>query len=325
MTDMAAVQSFGRKHRGATTSTLDPVSAYLDHIGRFDLLGADLERRLAAEIAAGRAASERLAGAESDPARAMTASERSELRALVRAGDAAFDRFVNANLRLVVSVAKRYQGTGVPLLDLVQDGNLGLIRAVEKFDHTKGFRFSTYGVWWIRQFISRGIAGSRSTVRLPTRANDDLQRLRSAMLQTDHDPERTTTTDLAELASLSDERVLELLPMLNDPVSLSTLVGDGSSELGDFVEDGAARAAVEAVADRLSPPEVEQLLAPLDPRERAIIEMRHGFDGGGGCSMGEISRRLGLSRERVRQLEHRAHAKLTHPSRPPLREFIRGC
>ena len=161
------------------------MAQYLEHIGAYELLGPERERLLAAEIAEGRAASARLADGVASRA------ERTRLVAAVRAGEAAFDQFVNANLRLVVSVAKRYQATGVPLLDLVQEGNLGLIRAVEKFDHTKGFRFSTYGVWWIRQFISRGIASSRSTVRLPTRANDDLQRLRLAVGRSELESGRT--------------------------------------------------------------------------------------------------------------------------------------
>ena len=317
---MAAVQHFGDRRPSRGSGSIDPVAQYLDRIGGYELLGPERERLLAADIAAGRAAAARLADG------VASSEERAGLVAAVRRGDAAFEQFVNANLRLVVSVAKRYQGTGVPLLDLVQEGNLGLIRAVEKFDHTKGFRFSTYGVWWIRQFISRGIAGSRSTVRLPTRANDDLQRLRYAVGHADlRSGNGSTTAELAEQSSLSDERVVELLPMLSDPVSLSVAVGDGGAELGDFVEDTDALADVERVADRLNPDEVDRLLSPLDERERMIISLRYGFDGGGGASMGDISRRLGLSRERVRQLEHRAQAKLTHPSRPPLREFIRGC
>ncbi|HQF94847.1 MAG TPA: sigma-70 family RNA polymerase sigma factor, partial [Microthrixaceae bacterium] len=228
------------------------MAQYLEHIGAYELLGPERERLLAAEIAEGRAASARLADGVASRA------ERTRLVAAVRAGEAAFDQFVNANLRLVVSVAKRYQATGVPLLDLVQEGNLGLIRAVEKFDHTKGFRFSTYGVWWIRQFISRGIASSRSTVRLPTRANDDLQRLRLAVGRSELESGRTgTTAELAELAAMSDERVVELLPMLADPVSLSSAVGDGGAELGDFIEDAAALGEVESAADRLRPEEID--------------------------------------------------------------------
>lgn len=322
---MAAVQSIDHRRNGASPGA-DPVAAYLDEIGRYDLLTAESERRLAAEIAAGRLAADRLA-ADRLAGGLLPPAAGDELAATVRAGEQAFDRFVKANLRLVVSVAKRYQGTGVPLLDLVQEGNLGLIRAVEKFDHTKGFRFSTYGVWWIRQFISRGVAGSRSTVRLPTRANDDLQRLRGALIEAEHVPGggAGSASALAERACLSDERVVELMPMLSDPVSLSLPVGDGTTELGDFVSDDAALGAVEAYADRLSEREINELLSPLDGRERSIIEMRYGFDGEDGLPIGEISRRLGLSRERVRQLEHRARSKLVHPSRPPLREFIRGC
>jgi len=323
---MAAVQRIDVRRSGRVSSvSADPVANYLDEIGRHALLTPALERELAETIALGRRAREQRVEAERAGTR-LTARQRSELLARMRAGDDAFEQFVNANLRLVVSVAKRYQATGVPLLDLIQDGNLGLIRAVEKFDHTKGFRFSTYGVWWIRQFVSRGIAVSRSSVRLPTRANDDLQRLRAAITQSEQTTgHRAAVAELAELTSLPAERVVELIPMLNDVVSLSTVVGDSSTELGDFVEDRAAVAAVEEFAERLSGPEIDAMLSPLDSRERAIITMRYGFDGAGGLSMTEISKRLGLSRERIRQLEHRAMAKLTHPSRPSLREFIRGC
>jgi len=305
-----------RRHSGdAGGGAVDPVAQYLDEIGAAPLLSAERERELAATIAAGRRAAAELAD------RRPGGVDADLLRHRVAEGEAAFDEFVRANLRLVVSAAKRYQGTGVPLLDLVQDGNLGLIRAVEKFDHTKGFRFSTYAMWWIRQFISRGLAATRTTIRLPTRANDDLVRLRGAVRDRS---DATGWRDAAERASLDAGRAAELWPLLADPVSLSTEVGDGDAELGDFVEDPEALVAVEYVADHLRSVDLDRLLEPLDERERTIVVMRHGFDGGDGASTVDIGRHLGLSRERVRQLELRAHAKLTHPSRPSIRRFVDG-
>jgi RNA polymerase sigma factor (sigma-70 family) len=293
-----------------TRTSEDPVGLYLDSIGRYQLLTPQDEQTLAAAIAAGRRAKDELDTANGG----LNASRRRKLRALVREGEIAHDRFVNANLRLVVSVAKKYQASGVPLLDLIQEGNLGLIRAVDKFDHEKGFRFSTYAVWWIRQFISRGIAGSRSVVKLPSRANDDLLRLRELSSQMEQSLGRAPDVyELGEAADMTPGRVRELLAS-SEPVSLSGAVGDSGAELGDFIEDPRSRGEVEDIATHLSDRELAKLMSVLDDRERRILLLRHGFGDTEPMSVAQVAAEMELSRERVRQLEHRAMSKLTHPS-----------
>ena len=300
-------------------SPQDPVGMYLEEIGRHPLLTPQGEQALARTIAQGRQAEAELEGLNGS----ATAADRRRLRGQVKAGRDAAELFVNSNLRLVVSVAKRYQSSGVPLLDLIQEGNLGLIRAVEKFDHEKGFRFSTYAVWWIRQFISRGIAASRSSVRLPSRANDELLRLREMTTMLEQANGRAPRPDeLAEGAGLTGERGNELLPVSADPVSLSGAVGDDGAELGDFVEDPTARAAVEGPTSRLLPDEFDHMLSVLDERESEILKLRYGFDGGEPLSVAQVADRIGLSRERIRQLEHRGLAKLMHPSWRAVRQFL---
>jgi RNA polymerase sigma factor (sigma-70 family) len=305
-----------QRSRGAD----DPVGLYLEEIGRHPLLTPQGERDLARAIAEGRRAEARLEQLNGS----ATPAQRRELRRAAGQGRDAADLFVKSNLRLVVSVAKRYQSSGVPLLDLIQEGNLGLMRAVEKFDAEKGFRFSTYAVWWIRQFISRGIAGSRSTVRLPSRANDELLRLREITNQLEQVQGRQPDiAELADAAGMTEERVLELLRVSADPVSLSGSVGDDSgAELGDFVEDPQARNEVEAVTSRLLPAEFDQMLSVLDERERQILTLRYGFRGDEPLSVAQVADEIGLSRERIRQLEHRALAKLMHPSWRALGRFL---
>ena len=307
----AAVSTPTRTNTSRRTRTSeDPVGLYLDSIGRYALLTPQDEQALAAAIAEGRRAKDELEQSNGG----MTASRRRKLRALVREGERAHTRFVNANLRLVVSVAKKYQASGVPLLDLIQEGNLGLIRAVDKFDHEKGFRFSTYAVWWIRQFISRGIAGSRSVVRLPSRANDDLLRLRELSSQMEQALGRAPdAVELGEAADMPPARVRELLAS-SEPVSLSGAVGDSGAELGDFIEDTRSRAEVEDIATHLSDRELAKLMSVLDERERRILLLRHGFGDTEPMSVAQVATEMELSRERVRQLEHRAMSKLTHPS-----------
>jgi RNA polymerase sigma factor (sigma-70 family) len=301
-------------------STQDPVGLYLEEIGRHPLLTPQGERALARTIAEGRAAEARLRRLNGS----VSPAERRRLRKAVEAGREAAELFVNSNLRLVVSVAKRYQSSGVPLLDLIQEGNLGLIRAVEKFDAEKGFRFSTYAVWWIRQFISRGIAASRSSVRLPSRANDELLRLREASAALEQAIGRQPDlAELADAAGLPEERVTELLRVAADPVSLSGGIGeDGDAELGDFVEDERARAEVEGISSRLLPHEFAEMLSVLDDRERQILELRYGFDGTEPLSVAQVADVVGLSRERIRQLEHRGLAKLLHPSWRAVGRFL---
>ena len=312
-----ALRSSGSRKR---TNTQDPVGLYLEEIGRHPLLTPQGEQTLARTIAEGRVAEAELTGLNGS----ATPADRRRLRLRAAAGRDAAELFVNSNLRLVVSVAKRYQSSGVPLLDLIQDGNLGLIRAVEKFDHEKGFRFSTYAVWWIRQFISRGIAGSRSTVRLPSRANDELLRLREMTNMLEQaNGRQPSAAELAEASGLTEGRVLELLRVSADPVSLSGSVGeDGGAELGDFVEDPSARAAVEGPTSRLLPDEFAKMLSVLDDREQDILRLRYGFDGGEPLSVAQVAIQIGLSRERIRQLEHRGLAKLMHPSWRAVRQFL---
>jgi RNA polymerase sigma factor (sigma-70 family) len=318
---MAAARSLDAPRQRRRTST-DPIGLYLEEIGRHPLLTPAGEQVLARSIAEGRAASERLE--ELERAGSVTPSERRRLRKAVTDGREAAELFVNANLRLVVSVAKRYQGTGVPLLDLIQEGNLGLMRAVEKFDHEKGFRFSTYAIWWIRQSISRGVAGTRSSVRLPTRINEETVRLREMTTQMEQRLGRTPTIpELADAADLTEERVVELMRLSADPVSLSGSVGsDGDAELGDFIADPTATGAVEDVASRLLTTEVDEMLSVLDERERRIVSLRFGFDGQDPMSVVDVAGHIGLSRERIRQLEHRALAKLMHPSWAAVGRFL---
>lgn len=307
-----------RQRRRAST---DPIGLYLEEIGRHPLLTPAGEQVLARSIAAGREAAEQLEQLDDG---AASAAERRRLQKLVDDGREAAALFVNANLRLVVSVAKRYQGTGVPLLDLIQEGNLGLMRAVEKFDHEKGFRFSTYAIWWIRQSISRGVAGTRSSVRLPTRINEETVRLREMTTQMEQRLGRQPgIAELAEAADLTEERVAELLRLSSDPVSLSGAVGsEGDAELGDFIEDPSAAGAVEEVTSRLLNSEVEEMLSVLDERERRIVSLRFGFDGHDPMSVVDVAAAIGLSRERIRQLEHRALAKLMHPSWAAVGRFL---
>jgi len=250
----------------------DLVRLYLEDIGRHQLLTKDDEARLAQDIEAGKAASETLASVD----KGLTRAEKRDLQRLVRKGEDAQRQFVQSNLRLVVSIAKRYQASGMPLLDLVQEGNLGLIHAVEKFDWRKGFKFSTYATWWIRQAIQRGIANAGRTIRLPVHAADNLARLQKERAGLEARLGRPASLDeLAEELDLAPERVKELIPHLAEPVSLETPVGeDGETELGDLVEDRGAESPLEAASRAMLPAEIEKLLAVLDERERYILTLR---------------------------------------------------
>jgi RNA polymerase sigma factor (sigma-70 family) len=289
----------------------DLVRLYLNDIGKHALLTKADEARLAQAIEAGRDARVSLAEATG-----LTPAAKRELRRLVRVGDEAADTFVKANLRLVVSIAKRYQAAELPLLDLVQEGNLGLIHAVEKFDWRKGFKFSTYATWWIRQAITRGIANTARTVRLPVHAGDLLTRVTKARGRLEGMlGRRPTIPELAADLELDEERVIEILRHAAEPLSLSEpLRADGDAELGDVVEDRSAVSPFEAAAAALLSGEVNKMLIALDEREREILRLRFGLDRGEPRTLDEVGEHFSLTRERIRQIEARAMSKLRHPS-----------
>jgi RNA polymerase sigma factor (sigma-70 family) len=287
------------------------VRLYLDGIGQYPLLTKDDEVALSQAIEAGREA-----GAELQSGVPLSAARRRELLRLRRDGERAVDAFVNANLRLVVSIAKRYQSAEMPLLDLVQEGNLGLMHAVEKFDWRKGFKFSTYATWWIRQAIGRGIDNTSRTIRLPVHAGDQIRRLLRIRGQIEGELGRTpTSAELAVAMQLSEEEVNYLLQYGAEPVSLESPIGvDGDTELADIVADLSAPTPFDVVADSMLGDELEKLLSPLDERERQILRLRYGLDRGDPRTLEEVGSELNLTRERIRQIERSALAKLRHPS-----------
>lgn len=289
----------------------DLVRLYLTDIGQYPLLTKEDEVRLAQKIEKGVEAREKLSTSEE-----LTAKEKSDLKRLDRNGARAEKKFVQSNLRLVVSIAKKYQASGLPLLDLIQEGNLGLMHAVEKFDWRKGFKFSTYATWWIRQAITRGIANTGRTIRLPVHAGDTLARLQKARTRLELKYGRPATmTELAADVEMPEDKITEALRFANEPLSLSEpLREDGDAELGDVVEDRGAASPFEVAATSLLPDEIARLLAPLDKREREILKLRFGLDRGEPRTLEEVGEHFNLTRERIRQIEARAMSKLRHPS-----------
>ena len=283
---------------------------YLDDIGTYPLLTADDERRLAAIILQSKFAQERL---DTDPA--PKGRERSEVMRQIRAGDDARAEFIQCNLRLVVSVARRYEGSGLGLLDLIQEGNLGLIRAVEGFDHQKGFKFSTYATWWIRQSIGRALADSSRTIRVPSHVREVYslidQSTEKLAAELDRQP---TVEEVAELSGVSAERVALVRQHRRPLVSLSSpLDNDGDTELGEIIPDDGAVSPFEAAAAALEKRALVEQLRRLEEREEEVLRARFGLDGHP-LTLSEIGEKMGVTRERVRQIEARALGKLRHPS-----------
>jgi RNA polymerase nonessential primary-like sigma factor len=291
----------------AQSPAADLVRVYLNGIGRTALLSAQDEVELAKRIEAGVFARHML-----DTAARLSPTQRTDLNRLVRDGQVAKNHLLEANLRLVVSLAKRYTGRGMPLLDLIQEGNLGLIRAVEKFDYTKGFKFSTYATWWIRQAITRGMADQGRTIRLPVHLVEQVNKL--ARIKRDLHQRlgrEATHQELAEESGIAPEKVSDLLDHSRDPVSLDMPVGaEEEAPLGDFIEDAEAADAESAVISGLLQDDLRRVLATLEDREQKVIRLRYGLDDGQPRTLDQIGKRFGLSRERVRQIEREVMAKL---------------
>jgi RNA polymerase primary sigma factor len=299
--------------------TSDTVRMYLKEIGRVSLLTAEDERDLAMRIETGVQAQQRLDnGALADMDRRICAGA-------IRDGDEARAELIQANLRLVVSIAKRYVGRGMLFLDLIQEGNLGLMRAVEKFDYTKGFKFSTYATWWIRQAITRAIADQARTIRIPVHMVESMNRVMRIQRQMTQELEREPTTDeLAEKTGLSPDRVREIQRIALDPLSLDSPVGEeDDSNLADFIEDSGADAPAEVATRRMLAQAVEEALGELSDREKEVVKLRFGLIDGQSRTLEEVGKEFGVTRERIRQIEAKTLAKLRHPQRSQkLKEFL---
>ena len=302
-------------------ATADPVKDYLKQIGRVSLLNAEQEVDLSERIEAGLYA-QHLLDTESE---GMDFKRRRELKWAANDGKKAKDHLLEANLRLVVSLAKRYTGRGMLFLDLIQEGNLGLIRAVEKFDYTKGYKFSTYATWWIRQAITRAMADQARTIRVPVHMVEVINKLSRVQRQMLQDLGREPTPDeLARELDMPVEKVQEVQKYGREPISLHTPLGeDGDSEFGDLIEDTDAIAPSDAVAFSLLQEQFQQVLETLSPREAGVIKMRYGLEDGQPKTLDDIGRVYGVTRERIRQIESKTMSKLRHPSRSQtLRDFL---
>ena len=302
------------------TATNDPVRMYLKEIGKVPLLTAEQEVSLAKRIEAGEKASAKMASNGK-----LNAEKFKKLQDIEADGLEAKKKLVEANLRLVVSIAKRYVGRGMLFLDLIQEGNLGLIRAVEKFDHGKGYKFSTYATWWIRQAITRAIADQARTIRIPVHMVETINKLVRVQRQLLQDLGREPLPEeIAEEMELSPEKVREILKVSQEPVSLETPIGEEEdSHLGDFIEDSGAVVPVDAAAFKLLQEQLEEVLDDLNTREKRVIQLRFGLLDGQPRTLEEVGRVFGVTRERIRQIESKTLSKLRHPSRSGrLRDYI---
>jgi RNA polymerase primary sigma factor len=305
------------------TASADSVREYLKQIGKIALLNAEEEVELATRIEAGLYAAERVR--RSDDTEKLSPQLRRDLRWIVRDGERAKNHLLEANLRLVVSLAKRYTGRGMPFLDVIQEGNLGLIRAVEKFDYTKGYKFSTYATWWIRQAITRAMADQARTIRIPVHMVEVINKLGRIQRELLQDLGREPTPEeLAKEMDISAEKVLEIQQYAREPISLDQTIGDeGDSQLGDFIEDSEAVVAVDAVSFTLLQDQLQSVLATLSEREAGVVRLRFGLTDGQPRTLDEIGQVYGVTRERIRQIESKTRSKLRHPSRSQvLRDYL---
>ena len=314
--------------RVSTGASADPVRMYLKEIGRVPLLNAAEEVALAKRIEAGGLASVKLA--ELSALREMDTLdfvERRRLERLARDGETAKSDLIQANLRLVVSIAKRYVGRGMLFLDLIQEGNLGLMRAVEKFDYTKGFKFSTYATWWIRQAITRAIADQARTIRIPVHMVESINKVHRVQRQMMQELEREPTVEeLAAKVDMTPARVREIMRISQDPLSLDSPVGEeDDSNLADFIEDAQAEAPAEIAARMMLNSAVLEALGELNEREQQVVRLRFGLEDGQARTLEEVGREFGVTRERIRQIESKTLAKLRHPHRSQkLRDYLDG-
>ena len=302
----------------------DPVRMYLKEIGKVPLLTADEEIELATAMTAGNAAKERLKEIEEN-GEEITDEERKALNAECKRGERAKQKLAEANLRLVVSIAKRYVGRGMLFLDLIQEGNLGLIKAVEKFDYTKGYKFSTYATWWIRQAITRAIADQARTIRIPVHMVETINKVirvsRQLLQELGHDP---TPEEISEEMNMPVDKVREILKIAQEPVSLETPIGEEEdSHLGDFIPDEGASEPSEAASFTLLKEQLVDVLSTLTPREEKVLKLRFGIEDGRTRTLEEVGKEFNVTRERIRQIEAKALRKLRHPSRSKkLKDFL---
>ncbi len=306
------------------TASADSVRAYLKQIGKVALLNAEEEVDLAKRIEAGLYASERLRQVEEEGTK-LSPQMRRDLNWIVRDGERAKNHLLEANLRLVVSLAKRYTGRGMAFLDLIQEGNLGLIRAVEKFDYTKGYKFSTYATWWIRQAITRAMADQARTIRIPVHMVEVINKLGRIQRELLQDLGREPTPEeLAKEMDITPDKVLEIQQYAREPISLDQTIGDeGDSQLGDFIEDSEAVVAVDAVSFTLMQDQLTSVLQTLSEREAGVVRLRFGLTDGQPRTLDEIGQVYGVTRERIRQIESKTMSKLRHPSRSQvLRDYL---